>query len=346
MRRLLLPATIGFAVLCCCGGLAALWVMRAWEVPLAVPDEGVVLQVSPGDSLAAVATSLQAQGVLPNRWSLVSYGRVAGLDARIKTGEYRLSPGVSVRSLLGRLVAGDVIRHQVTLPEGVTLAEALRILWSAPTIERILEGPDDARLTELGAGRLSAEGLFLPETYVHERGTTDLAVLQQAHRALCALLEAAWAARAPDLPYETAYEALVMASIIERETGLAAERARIAGVFVRRLRRDMPLQTDPTVIYGLGEVFDGNLRRSHLRDADNRYNSYRHHGLPPTPIALPGAAAVQAALHPDEEDDSLYFVARGDGSHVFSATYEEHQRAVREFQLQRRDDYRSRPEGS
>ncbi|WP_269473252.1 endolytic transglycosylase MltG [Kineobactrum salinum] len=186
------------------------------------------------------------------------------------------------------------------------------------------------------------EGLFLPETYRFERGTSDLDILARAHRAMLAALTEEWELRAPDLPYETPYEALIMASIIERETGVPDERQQIAGVFVRRLQRGMRLQTDPTTIYGLGTAFDGNLVRSHLRDGDNIYNTYRHHGLPPTPIALPGRAALHAALQP-AEGDSLYFVARGDGSHEFNSTLEGHERAVRKYQLERRENYRSRP---
>lgn len=327
-----------------CAALAALWVMRAWEAPAVTPAEGYLLQVGRGESVRTVAAQLYADGVLPDTWSLPLYARFANLDARIQAGEYRIPAALPLRELLHKLVAGEVTRYQVTLPEGVTLAQALQILWAQPALERVLEGPGDARLAAMAGDYPSAEGLFLPETYAYERGGTDLLVLQRAHAEMTESLQKLWLERAAELPYASTYEALIMASIIERETGVAAERARIAGVFVRRLRADMLLQTDPTVIYGLGQVFDGNLRREHLRDADNPYNTYRHRGLPPTPIALPGLAALRAALHPDEQDDSLYFVARGDGSHVFSATYEAHEQAVRQYQLQRRENYQSRPE--
>jgi peptidoglycan lytic transglycosylase G len=187
------------------------------------------------------------------------------------------------------------------------------------------------------------EGLFFPDTYVFSGATSDRDILRQAYRRLQKVLQEEWSARAPNLPYRDTYDALIMASIVERETGVSSERPEIAGVFVRRLQKDMLLQTDPTVIYGLGERFDGNLRRRDLDDADNLYNTYMHRGLPPTPIALAGRAAIRAALQPSA-GEALYFVGRGDGSHQFSATLDEHERAVKKYQIeQRRADYRSRP---
>jgi UPF0755 protein len=185
--------------------------------------------------------------------------------------------------------------------------------------------------------------LFFPDTYLYSRGTTDLQLLERAHARMLAVLDQEWQDRAADLPYASVYEALIMASIIERETGLPEEREQIAGVFVRRLQQGMRLQTDPTVIYGVGGAFDGNLRRTHLEDDANPYNTYRRDGLPPTPIALPGRASLHAALHP-AEGTQLFFVARGDGGHEFSTTLADHERAVRKFQLRRKDDYRSSPE--
>jgi UPF0755 protein len=192
------------------------------------------------------------------------------------------------------------------------------------------------------AGR-APEGLFFPDTYVFSGATSDRDILRQAYRRMQSVLAEEWNSRAPNLPYRDAYEALIMASIVERETGVASERPTIAGVFVRRLQRDMPLQTDPTIIYGLGAGFDGNLRRRDLEDATNPFNTYTHRGLPPTPIALAGRAAIRAALQP-ASGDALYFVGKGDGSHQFSATLDEHEKAVRRYQIeQRRQDYRSRP---
>ena len=216
------------------------------------------------------------------------------------------------------------------------------VLAQNAELEHELSGVDDEKLKTLTRSRASAEGLFFPDSYQFERGASDWDVLSRAHAAMTVILEEEWQGREEELPYKNAYEALIMASIVERETGQPAEREEIAGVFVRRMNKGMRLQTDPTVIYGLGETFDGNLRREHLRDDNNVYNTYRHKGLPPTPIALPGRAAIHAALHPNQ-GASLYFVAKGDGGHYFSESLAEHQAAVRKYQLQRRQDYRSSP---
>tara|TARA_R110000772_G_scaffold58539_4_gene132524 strand:- start:3501 stop:4550 length:1050 start_codon:yes stop_codon:yes gene_type:complete len=338
-RWLLLSATI----LALVAVLAVREAWQRWQAPLLLPESGILLTVYPGDSLRSVAERLEMQGVLQHPELLLLWARYHKLDASIRRGEYDLQPGLTAESLLAMLVSGRVVQYQVTLPEGIVVAQALDILREEPALTSVLSGPEDARLLTLVAPFEATEGLFLPETYRFERGDTDLDLLQRAHRALLAALEQEWAGRAPELPYATPYEALIMASIIERETGVVEEREEIAGVFVRRLQRGMRLQTDPTIIYGLGESFDGNLRRSHLRDAGNLFNTYRHDGLPPTPIALPGRAALHAALQP-AAGETLFFVARGDGSHEFNTTLEGHERAVRKYQLQRRKDYRSSPE--
>ena len=324
-------------------GLSAIEAEKRWKAPLNLPPEGYTLTVAAGDSLRSVSTQLAADGVLAFPFILRAYGRWTGLDQQIKRGEYQLSAGLTQAALLDLLRSGKVVSYSVTLPEGITLSRALAILADTDALAVELNGPGDQRIAELVAPHKSPEGLFLPETYRFERGDTDWQVLQRAHAALLEVLAQEWAERAPELPYETPYEALIMASIIERETAVPAERPEISGVFVRRLQKRMRLQTDPTVIYGLGPTFDGNLRRKHLVDDSNAYNSYRHHGLPPSPIALAGRAAINAALHP-APGSTLFFVARGDGSHQFSATLEEHERAVRKYQLQRRQDYRSTPE--
>ncbi len=316
-----------------------------WQRPLGIPPEGYRLVVAEGESLSAVARGLADAGIVHYPRLLRAYGRWSGLDQQIKRGEYRLAPGIDAEQLLRLLQEGRVIQYQVTLPEGITVARALQLLRAHGSLATELSGPEDPRLTALAEPHASIEGLLFPDSYRFERGASDWQILQRARRAMQSVLEEEWAQRDPGLPYETPYEALIMASIIERETGLPEERPVIAGVFVRRLERNMRLQTDPTVIYGLGPEFDGNLTRAHLRDQANPYNSYRHRGLPPTPIALPGRAAIRAALHP-EPGDALYFVARGDGGHVFTATLEAHQQAVRKYQLQRRADYRSTPEES
>ncbi len=271
--------------------------------------------------------------------------RWTGLDHQIKPGEYLLPINSTAESMLLLLQSGDVIQYQVTLPEGITLPVALEILEREKKLEKTLAGPTDPQLLEMIKPYSHPEGLFFPDTYQYVRGDTDWSILQRAHSAMIALLQDEWDQRGSSLPYQNPYEAAIMASIIERETGLPEEREQISGVFVRRLQQGIPLQTDPTVIYGLGAEFDGNLQRKHLLDDKNSYNTYRHLGLPPTPIALPGRGAIHAALHPDT-GSSLYFVARGDGGHVFSDTLTEHNRAVREYQLHRRDDYTSTPEKS
>lgn len=324
--------------------IATAMIVRGWwEGPLALPAEGIVLQVESGDSLSRLSRGLAKRGVLEHERLLNIMGRFLGADSRIRRGEYRLSPGMTPEALLALLQSGDTIRYLVTLPEGITLAEALALIQASEGVTATLNGPKDTRLQDMVAPATSTEGYFLPETYQYERGDSDLKLLSEAHRMMKEALAEAWQQRRAELPYSGPYEALIMASIIEKETGLAPERPTIGGVFVRRLERGMRLQTDPTVIYGLGDTFQGNLQRKHLNDPGNAYNSYRHHGLPPGPISLPGRAALMAAVNP-APGDALYFVARGDGSHQFSATLKEHEDAVRRFQLSRRTNYRSAPE--
>ncbi|MEH6636456.1 MAG: endolytic transglycosylase MltG [Halioglobus sp.] len=339
IRKLLLA----LLVLVLLAGLAFKELEKRWQQPLKVPALGFVLTVAAGDSLRTVVNTLSDRGILTYPNLVVLYGRWTGLDQQIKQGEYLLPEQLTAEALLLLLQNGKVIQYQVTLPEGITLARALSILAQAQELEHVLAGSDDERLSKLVQPHQLAEGLFFPDSYHYVRGATDWQIVQRAHSTMQAVLQLEWQNRAQELPYETAYEALIMASIIERETGMPQERQQIAGVFVRRLQRGMRLQTDPTVIYGLGDDFDGNLRRKHLADSSNPYNSYRHSGLPPGPIALPGQAAIHAALHP-AAGDALYFVARGDGGHVFSATLAEHEQAVRKYQLQRRKNYRSTPE--
>lgn len=327
----------------CLGALGAALVIRhGWQTPLRVPEDGLLVQIASGDTLGQLSARLAEQGVIRYPRLFNWAGRLSGADQRIRRGEYRLSPGVTAAELLALLQSGATVRYLVTLPEGIRLAGAVEILRRSEGLAPVLSGIDDRRLLQMAGERATAEGFFLPETYQYERGDSDLDVLVEAHRLMREALDAAWLQREPGLPYENAYEVLIMASIIEKETGLAAERPLIGGVFVRRLQRRMRLQTDPTVIYGLGPDFDGNLRREHLRDRANLYNSYRHRGLPPGPIALPGREALMAAVQP-APGDSLYFVARGDGSHEFSDTLAAHEAAVRRYQINRRADYRSAP---
>jgi UPF0755 protein len=330
------------SVLALLGVLAFNEIERRWQQPLAISQDGHALTIAAGDSLRGVVNKLHGEGIVSYPNLVVLYGRWTGLDQQIKRGEYLLTPGLTAQSLLLLLQSGKVIQYQVTLPEGITLARAVEILGRQVEVQQVLTGPDDQRITATIEPQQAAEGLFFPDSYRFDRGTTDLQLLQRAHTSMLEVLEQEWQGREPNLPYETAYEALIMASIIERETGLPEERQQIAGVFVRRLQKGMRLQTDPTVMYGLGSGFDGNLRRKHLADDSNVFNTYRHRGLPPTPIALPGRAAIHAALHP-AQGKTLFFVARGDGGHQFCETLAEHERAVRKYQLQRRQDYRSSP---
>ena len=245
---------------------------------------------------------------------------------------------MTVQQFLDKISRGDVIQYPATIIEGWTYNQLRHYLDNVDGIEHhpaVLEPRNVmSRLGDsetLGDSDTLPEGLFLPDTYYFTRGMSDLDILERAHRAMTDFLQQAWEQRAPNLPYQTPYEALIMASIIEKETAVASERKQIAGVFIRRLQKHMRLQTDPTVIYGIGEKFDGNLRSRDLK-SDSPYNTYRHRGLPPTPIAMPGTDSILAALHPDE-GDTLYFVARGDGTHQFSATIAEHNKAVRKYQL-------------
>lgn len=315
---------VGIAV---AAGAAAWSTLRA---PLPVGQESVSFDVASGTPLARLAMDLHEGGVLPHPRLLTWYARVSGDAVRIKAGEYRLEPGTSSLELLRMLVDGSVVMYQLTVIEGWRFADLLAALRAHTAIVPL--GLDGAEImTALGSPGLHPEGQFLPDTYVFPKGTSELVVLRSAHEALRATLESAWQARAAQTVLADPYSALILASIIEKETALPAERAKISGVLQQRLARGMRLQTDPTVIYGLGESFDGNLRRRDLA-RDTPYNTYTRRGLPPTPIALPSAAAIEAAANP-EITDALYFVATGepDGSHRFSATIDEHNAAVRQY---------------
>jgi UPF0755 protein len=342
MTQRLLVLLIALTVL---GAVAVRELRLCWAAPLLTPEQGFILTVAPGDSLRTVVDTLHNAGVLAYPRLVILFGRWTGLDEQVKPGEYLLPRNSTAESMLLQLQGGDVVQYQVTLPEGITLATALNILAQQEQLEKTLVSSTDSRILELIKPQAHPEGLFFPDTYHYARGDTDWSILQRAHSAMKAILHEEWGQRGTALPYDTPYEALIMASIIERETGTPDERSKISGVFVRRLDQGMLLQTDPTVIYGLGIEFDGNLLRNHLSEDSNHYNTYRHPGLPPTPIALPGRAAIHAALHP-EAGSSLYFVARGDGGHVFSDTLTEHNRAVREYQLHRSESYNSTPENS
>ncbi|MEO0437384.1 MAG: endolytic transglycosylase MltG [Pseudomonadota bacterium] len=342
MGGLLRWLLLAFSFLLLCFGATSFYFAHWYTTPLLIPGDSVELQVLEGDGFSSVSSSLAEMRALKYPQVLNLVARMTGADARMHTGEFEIPSGTTPKDLLALLHSQNTVRYFVTLPEGIRLDEALNTIQNSDGVLTVLSGVQDPELLRIVEPHTHAEGLFLPETYQYERGATDLEILISANALMREALGEAWSTRDPALPYLDPYEALVMASIIEKETGLAAERARIGGVFVRRLQLGMRLQTDPTVIYGLGAEFDGNLTRAHLRDETNVYNSYRLKGLPPTPIALPGRDALTAALQP-EAGDALYFVARGDGSHEFSSTLQAHNEAVARFQHTRRSDYRSSP---
>lgn len=329
VRRALFTAIAAIVVLLVAGGLF----VRHWlATPLAIGAEPITIEIQRGQPLSAVARDLADRRLLEQPRLLSIYGRLTGADSRLRAGEYSVAPGTTPRSLLQLFVSGDVVQHSVTFVEGWTFRDVRKALAREQTIEHATRGLRDAEvMARLGEGEQAAEGLFFPDTYLYGKGASDLDLLRQARERMRKELAAAWATRHDDLPLRNEYEALILASIVERETAHPGERARIAGVFVERLRRGMRLQTDPTVIYGLGEKFDGNLRRADL-ERDGPYNTYTRAGLPPTPIALPGVDALRAAVQPDERGE-LFFVATGsgDGSHAFSKTLAEHERAVKEY---------------
>lgn len=306
-----------------------------------LPGSGKTYQLDRGETLGHLSARLAADGLLEYPRLLRLYARLTD-SAQVQAGEYFIGPQTSPRQLLAMLRRGDVVLHQVTIVEGWTYRQALAELHRQNNIEPLLVDKSlEQQLALLDLDLEHPEGWFFPDSYHYASGTSDVEILRRAHKRMRSLMDELWEARELGLPYDVPYQALIMASIVERETGAPWERNQIAGVFVRRLQRGMRLQTDPTVIYGMGDTYQGKIGRADLR-RPNPYNTYTIDGLPPTPIALPGAEALKASLNPAEGDE-LFFVARGDGTHVFSKTLAEHNKAVREYQLKRRQDYRSTP---
>ncbi|HEY7774589.1 MAG TPA: endolytic transglycosylase MltG [Marinagarivorans sp.] len=319
--------------------LAGFYLWQWLQTEQQVPQSQRVFVVEKGQTVGQVGEALAQRNLL--RWPFVwrMYARFVQ-PTTLKAGEYALSPYESPVSLLTRLQGGEVISYNVTLAEGLTLKEWLALFRAEEKLKAVAVDMTAAQIANaLGIDHVNPEGWFFPDTYRFEKGDSDLDILQRAYEKMQIVLAGQWARRQPSLPYSTAYEALIMASIIERETGVPHERPDIAGVFVRRLERNMRLQTDPTVIYGMGDRYEGRIRRVHLRE-NTPYNTYVIKGLPPTPIASPGREAIAAAVNP-AAGDALYFVAKGDGSHHFSVTLDEHNKAVRKYQLNRRVDYSS-----
>lgn len=322
------------AVLLVSGALGGMYVWRELHAPIVVPDDGAWLNVPPGTPLARVSSQLGDRGLVGQPWLLTWYARLTGDATRIHAGEYQLMPGITPLSLLEKLVAGDVYLHQVAVIEGWRFEDMLIALRAHPAVVDTGVTGEEV-MSAVGKPDVHPEGQFFPDTYRFPRGTRDIDLLRRAHAALERWLAHAWESQSGASALADPYQVLILASIIEKETGLASERRTISGVFHRRLQIGMRLQTDPTVIYGLGDDYQGRLRSADLA-RDTPYNTYTRAGLPPTPIALPGRASLLAAVDP-EEGDALYFVATGlpDGSHYFSATLDEHNRAVQRY-LQRR----------
>ena len=312
-------------------GAAGWFAWKSYTEPLKVPGESFGFEVRQGYTLSAVARDLGAAGVLPYPIALVALARMRGVDRNIKAGSYEIDAGTTLPRLLAKLTQGDVTQRSVVIVEGTTVGDLRRTLRSSADIRNtVLDLPDAELMAKLGAKADAAEGMFFPDTYFFAAGSSDTAILDRARKAMASRLAAAWEQRATDLPLSTPYEALILASIVEKETGKAVDRPLIASVFVNRLRKGMRLQSDPTVIYGLGARFDGDLRKRDL-EADTPFNTYTREGLPPTPIALPSQAAIDAVLNPPATE-YLYFVARGDGTSKFSSTLLEHNRAVSRYQ--------------
>jgi UPF0755 protein len=310
--------------------MAAVYLFWAWNHPLQPGTE--IYAVKPGMTLRAFARELSSRSVLPESHSFVWLAYLTGHQRDLKSGEYRFRNGMTARELLEQIVAGRVVEYPVTLVEGWTFRQFLEAIGEAPKLTRTLNGLSSRAIMEkMGHKGEHPEGRFFPDTYYYSSGQTELVILANAYDRMQKLLQQEWEKRDNNLPFKDTYEALILASIVEKETGRADERRLIAGVFVNRLRHGMRLQTDPTVIYGMGESFKGNLRLKDLR-RDTPYNTYTRAGLPPTPVAMPGKESLQAVMHP-VINGALFFVARGDGSHEFSATLEEHNKAVTKYQL-------------
>ncbi|WP_371360243.1 endolytic transglycosylase MltG [Pseudomonas sp. KT_2_4] len=341
IRKLVLLLQISLVSAALLVGFSAWKLDSALKQPLKLPQEQL-LDVPAGATPTGTFNRLEADGVLDDAFWLRLYWRFNLEGQPLHSGEYRMSPGLTAEGLIGLWQRGEVVQYSLTLVEGWNFRQVRTALAKHEKIVQTLAGLTDSEVMDkLGHPGVFPEGRFFPDTYRFVRGMTDVEFLKKAYNRLDDVLAQEWSKRAADAPYTDPYQALIMASLVEKETGVPQERGQIAGVFVRRLKIGMLLQTDPTVIYGLGERYNGKLTRAHLKEA-NPYNTYMVAGLPPTPIAMVGREAIHAALNP-VPGSSLYFVARGDGSHIFSDDLDAHNAAVREFQLKRRADYRSSP---
>lgn len=340
-RKFLLLLETGLVLAGLLLGALAWKVNSALDQPLNLKQEEL-LEVPAGATPSGTFNRLEADGVLTDSFWLRVYWRLNLVGQPLHSGEYRMLPGMTAQGLIGVWQRSEVVQYSVTLVEGWNFRQVRAALAREGKLEQTLNGLSDSEVMDkLGHTGVFPEGRFFPDTYRFVRGMTDAELLAKAYARLDDVLAKEWSKRAADAPYTQPYQALIMASLVEKETGVPQERGQIAGVFVRRMQLGMLLQTDPTVIYGLGERYNGKLTRAHLRE-ETPYNTYMIAGLPPTPIAMVGREAIHAALNP-VPGSSLYFVARGDGSHVFSDDLDAHNNAVREFQIKRRADYRSSP---
>jgi len=321
----------GIAALLMLGMSAAGWVLYFANTPVHLPQSPYEFTLKHGSSLRTIARQFSAEGLIPEPWSFIVLAKALGREGEIKAGNYQLDREINSFQLLQKITKGDVSQSEIVFIEGWTFSQMRKALDEHPAIRHDTAGLSDRELLNLlEMQEESAEGLFFPDTYYFSNGMSDLSMLKRANQIMGRRLADAWRERSPNLPYSTPYEALIMASIVEKETGQSEERPMIAAVFINRLRIGMRLQTDPTVIYGLGETFDGNLHKRDLT-TDSAYNTYTRAGLPPGPIAMPGWASIHAALHP-AATSVLYFVSRGDGTHQFSGNLAEHNQAVARYQ--------------
>ena len=340
-RKFLLLLETGLVLAGLMLGASAWKIHSALVQPLNIKQEEL-LEVPKGTNPNRTFLRMEADGVIKDAFWLRVYWRFNLPKQPLHSGEYRMTPGMTVEGLIDLWKRGEMVQYSLTLVEGWNFHQVRAALAKEEKLEQTLNGLSDSQVMDkIGHGGIFPEGRFFPDTYRFVRGMTDTELLKTAYDRLDEVLAKEWNQRAADLPYSGPYQALIMASLVEKETGVPQERGQIAGVFVRRMAIGMLLQTDPTVIYGLGDRYNGKLTRAHLKEA-TPYNTYMIAGLPPTPIAMVGREAIHAALNP-VEGTSLYFVARGDGSHVFSDDLDAHNNAVREFQLKRRADYRSSP---
>lgn len=301
---------------------------------IALPQQPTIFLIKSGSNIKSIAQDMSMQKIIDDPWLFILLAKLKGVETRVRAGEYEIEAGMTPDNLLEKFTQGNAIQYSFTVIEGWSFRQMLTELTNDPIIVHTLDGKTNQEIMDLlGYPDQHPEGLFFPDTYRFPKGTRDVDFLRRAYQVMQKHLTREWNQRAGDIPLKSSYEALILASIIEKETGAGFERPLISGVFTRRLKKKMRLQTDPTIIYGLGDKFDGNIRFRDLKK-DTPYNTYLHAGLTPTPIALPGLDAIHAALHP-AKTEALYFVSKGDGTHQFSATLEEHNAAVKRYQLKR-----------